>query len=82
MHIADGVTGLFAPRSRNDRRSESLRFPASAQVRILHHDLVCSDAIALDVAAGKAWKEDFVFQVHVPDEIVGKFLGTGVKRAP
>lgn len=82
MHVADGVTGLFAPRSRNDRRREPAAFLGPERPQILHHILVCLDATALNGLAGEAWKEDFIFQMHVLDQIVGEFFCAGVKRAP
>lgn len=82
MHVADGVTGLFTPRSRNDRRHEPAAFLGPERPQILHHILVCLDATALNGLACEAWKEDFIFQMHVLYQIVGEFFCAGVKRAP
>lgn len=82
MHVADGVTDPLASRSENDGASEPATVNASVQLLVLRHDQVDLDGAVLDGRAHKAGKEDIVFQVHVPNEIVGEFSCAGVKRAP
>lgn len=82
MHVADGVTDPLASRSENDGVGEPATVNASVQLLILRHDQVDLDGAALDGRAHKAGKEDIIFQVHVPDEIVGEFSCASVKRAP
>ena len=82
MHVADGVTGSLTPRPESGRRSKPVAICTLVRLLVLRHDPSSLTAVVLDDSDGEAWKEDLIFQMHVLDEIIGKLLYAGVKRAP
>ncbi len=82
MHVADGVTET---RSRRDLKTTGGTNLSRSMPRSgfwLFNMILIFNRFVLEGPAGKAWKEDFIFQMHVLDQIVGEFLRPCVKRAP
>lgn len=82
MHVADGVTGSLTPRPESGRRSNPFAIYTLVRLLVLRHDPSSPTVVILEGSDGEAWKEDLIFQMHVLDEIIGKLLYAGVKRAP